>query len=191
VFRTVHQDSSDYLTNPLRTGASVVKVKLSFYDIPTMTPGKIVVLMGSTKDFDFASRIGKFLQEEEFELKPEYFVASAHKTPERLLKKLEELKGTCDQLVFVTVAGLSDALSGVVAGNTNHPVIACPPDSEKFGWAKIFSSTITPQGVAVAYVPRPENAALYAAKILGLFDKALEKNIANYMKRLKESVAPM
>ena len=30
-------------------------------------------------------------------------------------------------IVFVTVAGMSNALSGVVASNTNVPVIACPP----------------------------------------------------------------
>ena len=36
--------------------------------------------------------------------------------------------------MYITVAGLSDALSGFVSGSTNYPVIACPPDFEKLGW---------------------------------------------------------
>lgn len=142
--------------------------------------------MGSKKDYEFASRINKFLQQEKFGVKCEYVVASAHKTPRKLLEKVEEYENSGGQIVFVTVAGLSDALSGVVAGSTKYPVIACPPDSEKFGYAKFFSSAVTPQGVAVAYVPRPENAALSAIKILALFDKNLQQKVEAYMQRLKE-----
>ncbi len=152
-----------------------------------MFQGKIVVFMGSAKDLDFASRIQEFLQEEDFGLETKYVVASAHKTPKKLLEKLEEFEKIEEPVVYITVAGLSDALSGVVAGNTRNPVIACPPDSERFGWAKCFSSAVTPKGVAVAYVPRPENAALSAVKILGQSDKALQKRIDQYCKRLKEA----
>ena len=35
------------------------------------------------------------------------------------------------KVVFVTVAGRSNALSGVVAANTHRPVIACPPFKDK------------------------------------------------------------
>ena len=151
-----------------------------------MPHGKIVVFMGSKRDYDFASRINKFLQKETFGVKCEYVVASAHKTPIKLLDKIEKYEKTGGHIVFITVAGLSDALSGVVAGASKYPVIACPPDSEKFGWAKFFSSAVTPQGVAVAYVPRPENAALSAIKTFALFDKDLQKKVEVYMRRLKE-----
>ncbi|MFQ6068700.1 MAG: AIR carboxylase family protein, partial [Candidatus Bathyarchaeia archaeon] len=131
-----------------------------------MPQGKVVVLMGSKRDYEFASRIINFLQD--FGVKCEYVIASAHKTPKKLLEEVEKYEKTGGRIVFVTVAGLSDALSGVVAGSTKYPVIACPPDSEKFGWVKCFSSAVTPKGVAVAYVPRPENAALSAVKMLAL-----------------------
>jgi 5-(carboxyamino)imidazole ribonucleotide mutase len=144
--------------------------------------------MGSKRDFKFASRIQRYLQDEKFDITCEYLVASAHKTPRRLLEVVEEYNGTSGQFVFITVAGLSDALSGVVAGSTKNPVIACPPDSEKYGWAKCFSSTITPQGVAVTFAPRPENAALAALKILALSDKKLQDSISSYLKKLKASV---
>ena len=151
-----------------------------------MSQGKVVVFMGSKRDYEFASRINKFLQQEDFGVKCEYVVASAHKNPKKLLEEVEKYENLGRNIVFVTVAGLSDALSGVVAGSSGYPVIACPPDSEKFWWAKFFSSSVTPQGVAVAYVPRPENAALSAVKMLALFDKNLRKKVEAYMRRLKE-----
>ena len=142
--------------------------------------------MGSKRDFEFASRINEFLRKEKFGIECEYVVASAHKTPKKLLDELENREKIDGLRVYVTVAGLSDALSGVVAGSTKYPVIACPPDSEKFWWAKFFSSAVTPQGVAVAYVPRPENAALLAMKMLAIANQDLQKKVENYMRRLKE-----
>ncbi|MDH5634431.1 MAG: AIR carboxylase family protein [Candidatus Bathyarchaeota archaeon] len=153
-----------------------------------MALGKIVVFMGSKRDYEFASRIGKFLQDENFNVECEYVVASAHKTPKKLLDEVEKHEKTGGPMVFITVAGLSDALSGVVAGCSRYPVVACPPDSEKFGYAKFFSSVVTPQGVAVAYVPRPENAALSAVRILALSDEKLRRKVEAYMRRLREGV---
>jgi 5-(carboxyamino)imidazole ribonucleotide mutase len=155
-----------------------------------MPQAKIVVFMGSKRDYEFASRINKFLQEEDFDVKCEYVVASAHKNPKKLLKEIEKYENSSEHIVFITVAGLSDALSGVVAGSSKYPVIACPPDSEKFWWAKFFSSAVTPQGVAVAYVPRPENAALSAVKMLALTSQDLQRKVEAYMRRLKEGGKP-
>jgi 5-(carboxyamino)imidazole ribonucleotide mutase len=76
----------------------------------------------------------------------------------------------------------------MVAGSSRYPVVACPPDSEKFGYAKFFSSAVTPQGVAVAYVPRPENAALSAVRMLALSDGRLRRKVEAYMRRLREGV---
>lgn len=153
-----------------------------------MSPGKIVVFMGSERDSEFASRIEKFLQTEEFNVQCEYEVASAHKTPQHLLDTVGKYEKDNGRIVFITVAGLSDALSGVVAGSTRYPVIACPPDSDTYGYAKVFSSAVTPQGVAVAYVPRPENAALSALKILALLDEHLGRKIEAYLESLREKV---
>jgi 5-(carboxyamino)imidazole ribonucleotide mutase len=150
-----------------------------------MPSGKIVVFMGSQKDYEFAARIQKFLQQE-FNTECDYVVASAHKTPRKLLDVLDKHENAERPMVFITVAGLSDALSGVVAGFSKYPVIACPPDSEKFWWAKFFSSAVTPQGVSVAYIPRPENAALAAVKMIALSDESLQRKVAVFMQRLRE-----
>lgn len=153
-----------------------------------MPEEKIVVLMGSRRDYEFAARIGAFLKEEGFPITCEYDIASAHRTPKKLLVDLDEYEKTGENIVFITVAGLSDALSGVVAGHTKYPVIACPPDSEKYQWAKFFSSTVTPKGIAVAYVYKPENAALAAAKILALSNPSLHKKILRLRERMENDV---
>ncbi|MGQ9460900.1 MAG: AIR carboxylase family protein [Candidatus Bathyarchaeaceae archaeon] len=153
-----------------------------------MPKGKIIVLMGSKRDYEFASRIGNFLKEEGFPVECHYNVASAHKAPKKLLDDLKEYEKSGDNIVLITVAGLSDALSGVVAGYTKYPVIACPPDSEKYGGAKIFSSVATPKGIAVAYIPEPENAAFAAVKILALSNHSLYEKIRQYRRRMEENV---
>ena len=149
---------------------------------------KIVVLMGSKSDYDFASRTKQFLEKENLPVKCEFNVASAHKTTNKLLDDLAEYEKSGENIVFITVAGLSDALSGVVAGYTKYPVIACPPDWEQFGWAKTFSSIMMPKGVAVTFVSNPENAALAAARILALSNPKLQKKISEFKQRLEKEV---
>ena len=149
---------------------------------------RIIVFMGSKKDFPFAEKIGKFIVKEGFSVKFEYNVVSAHKTTDLLIRKLEEHDKSWDDLVYITIAGLSDALSGVVAGFTRYPVIACPPDSEKLGWSKIFSSVMTPTGVPVLFVSKPENAVLGALRILALANNFLYKEIDNYKSKKKEEI---
>lgn len=149
---------------------------------------RIVVLIGSINDMPFAHRIGDFLTETRLPIKYEYRVSSAHRNPEKLLTDLKGYEQSQDNIVYVTVAGLSDSLSSVVAGYTTNPVIACPPDTAKHGFPKIFSSIMTPKGVAVALVPEPENAALAAAKILALSNPSLKEMVERYRDMVKESV---
>jgi len=153
-----------------------------------MPKEKIIVLMGSKRDHKFASRIGDFLREEGFPITCDYNVASAHRTTQKLLNDLQEYENSGDSIVLITVAGLSDALSGVVAGYTKYPVIACPPDSEKYEGAKIFSSVGTPKGIPVAYIPKPENAALAAAKILALSNHSLYERLRRYKQKTEKNV---
>ena len=154
-----------------------------------MSAAKIVVLVGSTSDMPFAQRIKDFLQEACFPIKCEFRVSSAHRNVEKLLNDLKIYESSNDKIVYVTIAGLSDALSGVVAGYTRNPVIACPPDLEKHGLPKAFSTMMTPKGIAVTMVSQPENAALAAAKILALSDQSLKNRISEYIADMRSAVA--
>lgn len=154
-----------------------------------MTGEKVVVMLGSASDLPFAHRVEDFLRESHFQVKCEYKISSAHRNTEKLLSDLGTYEQSGDKIVYITMAGLSDALSGVVAGNSKHPVLACPPDLEKHGFPKAFSSMMMPKGIAVGLTSSPENAALAAVKIFAMSNSSLEKRVAEYMGELKNAVA--
>jgi len=90
---------------------------------------------------------------------------SAHKEARELLDLLDALKGITR--VYVTVAGLTNALSGVVAGYTRVPVIACPNLKDAADLQNnINSSLICPRNVPVQTVLHPVNVAEAVRRIL-------------------------
>jgi 5-(carboxyamino)imidazole ribonucleotide mutase len=146
--------------------------------------GKAIVIMASERDLEFCREIAKHLKV--LEVDYEYRVASAHKTPEKVLEILKEIEGK--KIVYVTVAGRSNALSAFVDANTSKPVIACPPYSEKFGGADIYSSLRVPSGIGSLVTIEPESAAIAAAKILAVEDKELEKRVKEYQLGKKKEI---
>jgi 5-(carboxyamino)imidazole ribonucleotide mutase len=140
--------------------------------------------MGSEKNLEFCREIAKHLKTLGVEY--EFRVASAHKTPEQVLAILKELEK--EKIVYITVAGRSNALSAFVDANTSKPVIACPPYSEKYGGADIYSSLRVPSGIGSLVTVEPEGAAIAAAKILALEDEELEKRVKDYQRAKKKEL---
>ncbi len=145
---------------------------------------KILIIMGSEKDLDFAKQVEKIAKN--FGVQCELRIASAHKTPDKVIKIIEENKGK--EIVYVTIAGRSNALSGFVDANTTKPVIAAPPYSDKYGGVDIFSSLRMPSGVAPMVVLGAEQAALSAVKILGLNDSDLQEKILEYQETYRRKI---
>ena len=145
---------------------------------------KVIILMASEKDLDFCREIAKYLKV--FGLDFVFRVASAHKTPEKVLEILREFEE--EKVVYITVAGRSNALSAFVDANTVKPVIACPPYSEKFGGADIYSSLRVPSGIGSVVTVEPEGAAVAAAKIFAVEDKALAKRVKEYQLSKKREI---
>lgn len=143
----------------------------------------ILIVMGSKSDLKFAEKIGEKLKF--FGVNFEYEVASAHKTPEKVLRIVKRE----DVDLFITVAGRSNALSGMIDANTVKPVIACPPYSDKFAGMDILSSLRMPSGVAPLVVLEPENAAIAAVKILALKDENLKKKIEDHQNMKRKEVS--
>lgn len=137
---------------------------------------KAIILMGSDKDLDFSKKIAKYLKL--LGINYEYRVASAHKTPEQVLNIIEDLKK--EKIVFITVAGRSNALSAFVDANSPNPVIACPPISDKFSGADIFSSLRVPSGIGSMVTIEPEGAAIATAKIFALQDDSIKRLLVEY-----------
>ena len=75
-------------------------------------PGKAVIIMGSERDLDFSREIAKYLKL--LGVAYEFRVASAHKNPENVLEIIKEFEG--EKIVYITVAGRSNALSAFVDG---------------------------------------------------------------------------
>ena len=146
--------------------------------------GKVIILMGSKTDYELSRKIADYL--EKFGVGYEFRVASAHKTPRKVLEILKEYEA--DRVVYITVAGRSDALSGMVDANTAKPVIACPPYSEKFAGADILSSLRVPSGIGSVVTLEPEGAAIAAAKILALTDEKLAKKVAEYQMEKRRKI---
>ncbi len=142
--------------------------------------------MGSKSDLDFCEKVRSTLSS--LSISSEMRAASAHRTPEYLLKLLREYYSSGDQIVAITVAGLSDALSGVVAAQRMFPVIACPPDLDKYELTKVFSSAYTPSDVPVAFVNDPSKAAHFVAQIFALTNEELKKRIAAMTNDKKEQL---
>lgn len=115
-------------------------------------------------------------------------IGSAHKTAEHALAILREYETDPRLKVYITVAGRSNALSGFTDGIVSAPVIACPPPSDSFGGADIYSSLRMPSGIAPAVVLEPVNAALLAAKILGQMNNDLREQVKAYQKRQAEKI---
>ena len=141
----------------------------------------VVILMGSKSDETHGRQIAEAARG--FGLEAVLRVASAHKTPGHALELLHEYEADARPKVYITVAGRSNALSGFVDGAVTAPVIACPPPAEAFGGADIFSSLRMPSGIAPAVVLDPSNAALLAAKILGLGDPAVRGMVSAFQAR--------
>ncbi|HLE74782.1 MAG TPA: AIR carboxylase family protein [Candidatus Bathyarchaeia archaeon] len=146
--------------------------------------GKAIVIMASERDLEFCREIAKHLKV--LGVDYEFRVASAHKTPEKVLAILKEFE--LEKIVYVTVAGRSNALSAFVDANTSKPVIACPPYSEKFGGADIYSSLRVPSGIGSLVTIEPEGAAIAVAKILAIEDKELEKRVKEYQLGKKKEI---
>jgi 5-(carboxyamino)imidazole ribonucleotide mutase len=146
--------------------------------------GKAVIIMGSDRDLEFSREIAKYLKL--LGATYEFRVASAHKTPLAVLDILKEFEA--EKVVYVTVAGRSNALSAFVDGNTAKPVIAVPPYSEKFGGADIYSSLRIPSGIGSVVTVEPEGAAIATAKILALDDAELLDNIKAYQDGKKQDI---
>jgi phosphoribosylaminoimidazole carboxylase PurE protein len=146
----------------------------------------VIILMGSKADLEHCHKIAEACKS--FGLETILRVGSAHKTAAHVLEILRHYEADPRPKVYITVAGRSNALSGFADGAVSAPVIACPPPSEAFGGVDIYSSLRMPSGVAPALVLEPSNAALLAAKILGLVDAEIRESVLKSQQRAAEKI---
>jgi phosphoribosylaminoimidazole carboxylase PurE protein len=151
-----------------------------------MSKPLVVILMGSKTDLEHCKKIAEACTS--FGLETALRIGSAHKTPEHTLSILKEYEANDRPKVYITAAGRSNALSGFTDGAVGAPVIACPPASDAFGGADIYSSLRMPSGIAPALVLEPFNAALLAAKIFGVANAEVQNQVRASQKRAAEKI---
>ena len=144
----------------------------------------VIILMGSKSDLEHSQKIEAACKG--FGIETVLRIGSAHKSAEHVLAILREYEADACPKVYITVAGRSNALSGFIDGMVSAPVIACPPVSDAFGGADVYSSLRMPSGIAPAVVLEPANAALLAAKILGLVDDDVLAAVTMFQKHATE-----
>lgn len=151
-----------------------------------MSEPLVIIIMGSSSDEEHCRKIATACAD--LGLQTVLRVGSAHKTVRHVLEMLDEYEANPRPKVYITVAGRSNALSGLVDGYVQSPVIACPPVSSTFGGADIYSSLRMPSGVSPAVVLEPENAALLAARIFAISDAKVREAVKFYKEHLMQKV---
>ena len=127
---------------------------------------KAILIMGSTSDEPHAKKITNKL--DEYDIAWEQHAASAHKQPLKVLDILTANKDGKD-IVYITIAGRSNALSGFVAANCGFPTLGCPPFSDKADMLVNIHSTLQmPSNTPVLTVIDPGNCALAVKRIFGV-----------------------
>ena len=138
---------------------------------------KVGVIMGSTSDWEVMSAAVDMLAA--LDIPYEKRVVSAHRTPQLMYEYAATAR---ERGIDVIIAGAGGAahLPGMVAAMTSLPVIGVPVKSRALnGLDSLLSIVQMPAGVPVATVAinGAKNAALIAASILSLQDKALSERL--------------
>jgi phosphoribosylamine---glycine ligase len=155
-----------------------------------MSDISVLILMGSDSDAPIMQAAVDLLRE--LDIPCEMTVASAHRSPARVMRLVEEAPGRGVK-VFIVGAGAAAHLAGVVAAHTTLPVIGVPIDSSALkGLDALLSTVQMPPGVPVATVsigkPGATNAGVLAAQILALGDGGVRERLARYKAGLADKV---
>ncbi len=148
------------------------------------------VVMGSTSDWEVMSQAAKVLKE--FGVPYEARALSAHRTPEALAKWLTSMEKSGAK-TFIAAAGGAAHLAGVVAAQTQLPVLGVPmPSKHLAGLDSLLSMVQMPKGIPVATFAIGEagaaNAALFAVATLALSDASLAKRLSAFRAKQTEAV---
>src|SRR6476659_9750593 len=151
---------------------------------------QVLILMGSDSDAPVMQSAVDALKE--FGISSEMTVASAHRSPARLMRLVEEAPDRGVK-IFIVGAGAAAHLGGVVAAHTTLPVIGVPIDSSALkGLDALLATVQMPPGVPVATMAIGKagaiNAGVLAAQIIALSDPSLADRLVAYKAKLADKV---
>lgn len=147
---------------------------------------EVAIIMGSDSDYEIMRGSAVIL--EEFEIKYDIFVASAHRTPNDVAEYVLQARKNGVKVIIAGAGGAAH-LPGVCAAYTTLPVIGVPIQTKTLGGLdSLFSIIQMPSGVPVAGVAinGAKNAGLLAIQILSLSDANLALRLEEYKVKLAE-----
>jgi 5-(carboxyamino)imidazole ribonucleotide mutase len=144
----------------------------------------VAIIMGSDSDWPVMEEAAKVL--DQLGISYEADVVSAHRMP---LEMVEFAQSAVTKGFKVIIAGAGGAahLPGMVASLTTLPVIGVPVALKNLdGMDSLLSIVQMPAGVPVATVGvgNAKNAALLAARILGISDTAISAKVSDALKEI-------
>ena len=150
----------------------------------------VLILMGSDSDAPVMQSAVDALKE--FGITSEMTVASAHRSPARVMRLVDEAPGRGVKL-FIVGAGAAAHLGGVVAAHTILPVIGVPIDSSALkGLDALLATVQMPPGVPVATMAIGKagatNAGILAAQMIALGQPEMAAKLVAYKKKLADKV---
>ncbi len=131
---------------------------------------QVAIFIGSASDDPIVGGCAETLRK--LGISYRYTITSAHRTPERTAKLMDELEAEGCQ-VYICAAGMAAHLAGAVAARTIKPVIGIPVAGSTIGGLDALYATVQmPSGFPVATVALngAKNAAWLAAQIIALSD---------------------
>jgi len=148
----------------------------------------VLIIMGSDSDLKVMSESAAFL--DELKVSYDLTVVSAHRTPSRMFSYAREAKNK-GYKVIIAGAGGAAHLPGMVASLTDLPVIGVPIKSSTMsGTDSLYSIVQMPPGIPVATmaINGAKNAGILAAKILGIANPAIAKEVAEFSASLEKTI---
>jgi 5-(carboxyamino)imidazole ribonucleotide mutase len=151
----------------------------------------ISIIMGSKSDFTTMKHACEMLNQ--FDVKYETKVVSAHRTPKRLYEFCESAKKRGIKIIIAGAGGAAH-LPGMAAAITDLPVLGVPVESKALkGLDSLLSIAQMPAGIPVGTLAIGEagakNAALFAVAILALSDVKLAKKLEKFRKEQTDAVS--
>lgn len=150
----------------------------------------VSIVMGSDSDLDIMKHAAETL--DNFGIKNEMTISSAHRTPDETAKYAKEAAARGVK-VIIAAAGYSAHLAGVIAAHTVLPVIGVPLEASALnGIDSLLSIVQMPSGIPVACVTIGKagaiNAAILAAEILATSDESMQKKLTAHRKKMCDKV---
>ena len=151
------------------------------------THSLVSIIMGSKSDWKTMIHCSDTLKK--FGIKHEVKVISAHRTPARLRKYLNETKKNKTEVIIAGAGGAAH-LAGVAASLTTLPVLGVPIESKLKGLDSLLSTVQMPSGIPVGTLAIGKagaiNAALLAISILSVRYKKIQNKLRVYRIILKK-----